>query len=215
MFLLFAPVDAAAQHVVRAALDEFPDHLGFGEVLFVARGFVDIAEIDAQPDVVVVKAVRSGSRIDIGGVSRGHARRVEVFGQPRQYASVEHAAVRRVGFENRIHGREGSRKGPEVGIGIGARLIRRSEVARRIIHIERIVLAQQTVFGHAVMRIYRIERRLCAIEVAGVARRASVVAASRESRRGKSHNKQFLHHLSVILQAIRLYTMFSERRAPG
>ena len=215
MFLLFAPVDAAAQHVVRTALDEFPDHLGFSEVLFVARGFVDIAEVDPQPDVVVVKAVRSGSRIDIGGVSRGHARRVEVFGQPRQYASVEHAAVRRVGFENRIHGREGSRKGPEVGIGIGARLIRRSEVARRIIHIERIVLAQQTVFGHAVMRIYRIERRLCAIEVAGVTRRASVVAASRESRRGKSHNKQFLHHLSVILQAIRLYTMFSERRAPG
>ena len=201
MFLLFAPVDTTAQHVVRAALDEFPDHLGLGEVFLVARSLVDIAEVDAQPHVVVVETIRGRSRIDIGGISRRHTRRIEVLGQPRQHAVVEHAAIGGILLEDRIHSRERSREGPQVGIGIRTRLVFGGKVPRLVTGIERIVFAQQAAVGDTIISIDRIERCLGTVEVAGLARRRPVTGGKSTCGNCRSGEEEcFLHYLLSVIR---------------
>ena len=201
IFLLFAPVDAAAQHIVRAALDEFPDHLGLGEVFLVARSLVDIAEVDAQPHVVVVETIRGRSRIDIGGISRRHTRRIEVLGQPRQHAVVEHAAIGGILLEDRIHSRERSREGPQVGIGIRTRLVFGGKVPRLVTGIERIVFAQQAAVGDTIISIDRIERCLGTVEVAGLARRRPVTGGKSTCGNCRSGEEEcFLHYLLSVIR---------------
>lgn len=181
MFLLLAPVDAAAQHVVHAALDETPDHPCAFEVPLVTRSGVEVAEVDAQPDIIVVEAVRSGSRMDVGGVGRGHAHRIEVLGQSGQHPLIDYRTVRGVGFENGARGRQRAREGPQIGIGIRTGLILRGQVTGLVIGVERVVLTQQTVFGDPVADVDRVERHLRALQFTGRILRGRTVAGCQQA----------------------------------
>ena len=83
------------------------------------------------------------SSLDIGRTGRGHARRIEVFGQSREPPPLQHAAVRGVGPGHRRHRRQRPGKRPQARAGIRARPVAGQHISRLTLRIERMVFAQQ------------------------------------------------------------------------
>ena len=116
-------------------------------------------------------------------------------------AVVEHAAIGGILLEDRIHSRERSREGPQVGIGIRTRLVFGGKVPRLVTGIERIVFAQQAAVGDTIISIDRIERCLGTVEVAGLARRRPVTGGKSTCGNCRSGEEEcFLHYLLSVIR---------------
>lgn len=152
------------------------------------------AYITAIP-ACVAETLRSS--LDIGRTGRGHARRIEVFGQSREHPPLQHAAVRGVGPGHRRHRRQRPGKGPQARAGIRARLVAGQHISRLTLRIERMVFAQQAAAPDPAPLVNGIERRF---RPPGIARRKrhALPAAGDKPAGGKGYGKESLHRFGLF-----------------